>query len=201
MTEILKAIIADQAMYIGRSLRMRHNGLVFLAVLSGWSCQVQAEGVPIITTDPTKAQQPLPNPSFNDQKKKDTGFVLPKVQSVEGQLVPNGNIIKINKIAIEGNTVFTTPELDKVVAEFLSRQLRASDIEAIRRKLTQYYIDHGYVNSGAVLQSQSLADGILKLKVIEGRLTQVRQTGQERLREGYIGGRLLAGSGDTLNVE
>jgi hemolysin activation/secretion protein len=199
MIEILKTIVTDQALYIGRSLKMRHNGLIFLAICSGWSCQVQAEDAPL-TTDPTRAQQPLPNPSFSDQKKKGPGFVLPKVQPAEAQVVPKGNLIKINKVVIEGNTVFTTSELDKVVAEYLNRQLRASDIEAIRRQLTQYYTDHGYVNSGAVLQSQSLADGILKIKVIEGRLTKVRQTGQERLREGYIGGRLMAGSGDTLNV-
>ncbi|MCX7102504.1 MAG: hypothetical protein NTX38_13725, partial [Methylobacter sp.] len=199
MIQIFKASVTAQITSVGRSIGIRHTGFIVLAALSGLSSQAMAEDIPFSTQDPTRAQQPLPNPSFNDQKKKGSSFVLPKVLAAEAQ-ASKGNLIKINKIAFEGNTVFTTEELEKNTADFLNRQLRASDIEAIRRQLSQFYIDHGYINSGAVLQSQSMADGVLKIKIIEGKLTKVRQTGQERLREGYIADRLIAGSGEPLNV-
>jgi hemolysin activation/secretion protein len=160
---------------------------------------VHAQALPAVTPDRTKAQQPIVSPSLKNEKKTEK-LDLPKVQS-DIDTAPGSGSIYLKKIVFEGGSVFPSAELEKLTADYLNRWVRAADIEAIRRKVSQYYIDHGYINSGAILESQSLADGALKLKLIEGKLTEVRQTGQERLQESYIRDRLLVGSGDPLNVE
>ncbi len=160
---------------------------------------IYAQALPAITPDRTKAQQPIVSPPLKNEHKTES-LGLPKIRT-DIDTAPGSGSIYLSKIVFEGGSVFTPNELEELTAEYLNRSVRAADIEAIRRKVSQYYIDHGYINSGAILESQSLADGVLKLKLIEGKLTEVRQTGQERLQESYIRDRLLVGSGDPLNVK
>jgi len=97
-------------------------------------------------------------------KKKTEKLDLPKVQP-DIDTAPGSGSIYLKKIVFEGGSVFPSAELEKLTADYLNRWVRAADIEAIRRKVSQYYIDHGYINSGAILESQSLADGALKVNI------------------------------------
>jgi hemolysin activation/secretion protein len=158
-----------------------------------------AANLPLISSDPTKSQ-PVESYRFNDKTKPQQKFELPKLPKDTDTVKISGSVM-VNQVFFSGNTVFSNQELAGVVADYIGRDLRAADIEALRRKISQYYIDHGYINSGAVLKSQSLADGALTVDIIEGKLTDVRQSGQEGLPEDYIKDRLIAGSGEPLNVK
>ncbi len=163
-------------------------------------CQaVYADDMPAISNDPTKVN-PIVEPPLRNKSQQDQGFSLPPV-SKQSELEQKGGVVEITQVVFEGNKVFGDEELQEVVAPFLNRKLRASDLEAMRRKVSQFYIDHGYITSGALLVSQSLATGVLHLNIVESRLTDVKQTGQERLQEDYIRDRLMMGSGDPLNVK
>ncbi|MGR8928989.1 MAG: ShlB/FhaC/HecB family hemolysin secretion/activation protein [Gammaproteobacteria bacterium] len=165
------------------------------AIFNGFSSQSAAE-----VLDPTRAQKLIQEPAGLDEAKRPGTFDLPPVPKPR-DISPTGEVVVIKQVRVTGNTVFSQEELETTTKEFLNREIRASDIEMIRRKVSQYYADHGYINSGAVLESQSLADGVLDLKIIEGRLTEVRQRGQERLQDSYIRDRLIVGSGDPLNLK
>ena len=164
------------------------------------SCQpvLYAQDIPVISNDPSKAQQATPLPEVLPNTKKDSLDVPEQAQPIETP--KSGATVEINQINFEGNTVFETAELENLVSGYLHRPISASDLESIRLKVSQYYVDHGYVNSGAQLVSQSVADGVLRLKIVEGRLVEVRQSGQGRLREEYISDRLILGSGEPLNA-
>ena len=71
----------------------------------------------------------------------------------------------------------------------------------MRQKLTQLYIDAGYINSGAVITEDAFKNGILRIKMIEGRLDEIHIKGQGRLREGYIKNRLQDDSNQPLNLQ
>ena len=159
-----------------------------------------ADTAPVITYDPTKAQQPSQVQQLQPlPAKKGDGFELPPVPKpkVMGQ---SDKTISVKQIQFEGNSVFTAQELSAIAQPYLNRQLSATDIEELRRQTTLFYVNKGYVNSGAVINSQSVAGGVLKLTIIEGKLTDIKQSGLGRLRESYIRDRLLLGSGEPLNV-
>lgn len=192
---------SNDAVTTVRDVKSSHSSSILTLALLVSSFDLMAENgvnaMPAISNDPTKLQQVIPEvlkPSTQGHE-----LDLPVIQK-QNELEKSGDAIELKQVVFTGNTVFDSEELDIVVEGFLNKKIRASDVEAIRRKVTQYYIDHGYVNSGAILKSQSVADGILKLTIIEGKLTEVRQSGQERLREGYIADRLIVGSGEPLNV-
>lgn len=167
--------------------------------LLGLSVPVLAKDMTSTTLDPTRAQQVIQDSDMPAGSEKPGKFDLPPLEK-QDDVISRGNSIVIKQVLFTGNTVFSQQELEAVTQEYLNREIHASDVESIRRKISQHYADQGYINSGAVLESQSLTSGVLTLKIIEGKLVDVRQTGQGRLQEFYIRDRLIAGSGEPMNI-
>ncbi|ODS24432.1 hypothetical protein AB835_03800 [Candidatus Endobugula sertula] len=96
----------------------------------------------------------------------------------------------VETIVLEGHTVFSDAQLAPLITPYQQRQLSADDLHQLTQALTAFYIHHGYINSGVVIDPQSLNDGVLRLRAIEGRLTALTIEGNGRLRAGYIGQRI-----------
>jgi hemolysin activation/secretion protein len=110
--------------------------------------------------------------------------------------------VPVDTIEVQGNTVFSTAELRQaVVSRYEGRALGVDDIEALRRELTEYYVTRRYLNSGAIIPDQDLADGRLTVRIIEGRLTEVRVTGLVRLAPEYVERRIALDAEGPLNAE
>ena len=72
---------------------------------------------------------------------------------------------------------------------------------AFATELTRLYVDRGYINSGATIPDQQVVDGIVTIRIIEGELTRVEVTGNERLSSGYLTGRVgVEEIGKPLNL-
>jgi len=154
----------------------------------------------VIVNDPTRpSQKQLNTPEFRDQKASDS-FVLPPAPKKPLPSAKEGHLL-LKKVGFTGNTVFSNEELQKVSQPFLNRSITARELEELRSLITAIYIDAGYINSGVIIPAQSVASGELQVKIIEGKLTEIRLEGTERLREAYIRDRLLIGAGTPLNFK
>jgi hemolysin activation/secretion protein len=111
-----------------------------------------------------------------------------------------GPQIFIREIRLTGNAVFTNAQLGEVTRPYTNRYLTSEDLEALRQALTVFYIQRGYLNSGAVIPDQKVRDGVVELRIVEGRLTQIAVTGNERLSTDYLTDRLALGAGPPFNV-
>lgn len=146
------------------------------------------------------SSRPLPPPQLNpDEKKED--FSLPKVPVPSTQSPSTENrIFSLAKIEVEGNTVLPENKLREEIKPYEGRSINVAEIEELRQKLTQLYIDAGYINSGAVIPEDAINNGTLRINIIEGRLDEIHIKGQERLREGYIKNRLQYDPDKPLNL-
>ena len=106
-----------------------------------------------------------------------------------GQLSTLGRM-RVDRFIYQGATIFSSAELDRVVAPFLHRRITADELQQARRRLTQWYIQHGYINSGVEIPDQVIEHHTIRLKVTEGRLTYIKLHGNRHLRDRYILGRL-----------
>lgn len=199
MSTTRKNLFASRQVRLDKPKHLFSDLSIVAALLVCVSNQTAAQAITSISVDPTRAQKAIPEPSRLNEEKKAQKFEVPALPQ-QDVIPPTAETVIINRVLCVGNTVLSQEELEATTREFLNRKIHAGDIEAIRRTVSQYYADRGYINSGAVLESQSLADGVLVLKIIEGKLTEVRQRGHERLPEAYIRDRLLIGSGEPLNI-
>lgn len=106
----------------------------------------------------------------------------------------------IKQIIIDGNSVFPEQDLHSLTQSYRQRDVSIAELEELRQKLTRYYIDHGYVNSGAIIAADAFKNGELRILIVEGRLDQVRVKGLDGLREGYVINRLSDGPGAPFNL-
>lgn len=116
----------------------------------------------------------------------------------KGALTPRSVFVK--EVRITGSTVFTPQELAQVTAPYTNRKLATEDLEDLRVKLTEHYIKHGYVTSGAIIPDQAVAEGIVTLQVIEGKLSRIDVEGNEWFRSGFLRDRVALGEGPPVNI-
>ena len=122
----------------------------------------------------------------------------PPPKPVEKERV--GPKVFIREIELQGNTVFGKDELAEIIARYEKRAITNDELQELRHALTLYYVDRGYINSGAVIPDQQITDGVVKIQIVEGRLTDILLEGNERLRSKYITDRLNLGTGPPLNI-
>lgn len=102
-------------------------------------------------------------------------------------------------IAFEGMTAVTRDAFDDIVAPYIGRCLTLKDVDDIVRAVTNRYVDLGYVTTRVYIPSQDVANGTLRLVVVEGVLERLNMDGvgpdDHRLAMAFPGL-----EGDVLNL-
>jgi hemolysin activation/secretion protein len=108
--------------------------------------------------------------------------------------------IFVRKIMVTGSTVFSEQEIAALTTPYENRTITMEDMETLRRALTILYINKGYVNSGAVIPDQTVADGVITLQIIEGKLTHIDVEGNKWFGEAFLRDRIAMGAGTPVNI-
>lgn len=106
----------------------------------------------------------------------------------------------VSRFRFDGNTAFSAEILAKITAPYTNREITSEELEDARRAVTLFYINHGYINSGAIIPDQTPANGVITMRVIEGVLSKTNLHGNKWLRDDYIAGRLQRWSGPPLDM-
>lgn len=100
-------------------------------------------------------------------------------------------VLVLRDLRFEGGDGLPLDRLAPVYAPSLGRKVSLADLEWLRHAMTRVLVDAGYLNSGVVLApEQVVRDGVVVFRVIAGRLSEVRVSGNGRLYAGYISRRL-----------
>lgn len=116
--------------------------------------------------------------------------------------------IKVSGFRFVGNTVFSNQRLLVAISKTyeqakinLDRPLSFTDLNEARQAITKLYIDQGYITSGAYIPAQSISDGVVEIRILEGRLGELTvDVNQGRLRPGYVRSRIQRASSGVLNL-
>jgi len=91
--------------------------------------------------------------------------------------------VTLREIQVDGATVFTPAQLRAQTDGYLNREISGADIFGLAQALTAYYRNAGYFLSLVIVPPQTLTDGRLTLRVIEGYVHEVFLEGDERVRK------------------
>jgi len=109
-------------------------------------------------------------------------------------------IIKVKAFKFEGNTAFSQAELAEVTKFLLNRPLSFAELLQARSKITQYYQKAGYTTSGAYIPPQTITNGIVTIRIVEGKVEKINVQVDGRLSPDYIRERLAIATQTPLNV-
>lgn len=147
---------------------------------------------------PSEQRPSLPE---NVPRHSPDGFVLPPVREETPLIVKDTRTFFLKRIDVQGNTVIPEEQIRLLTKPLVERDVSVMELEELRQKITQLYIDRGYINSGAIIPKDAVRAGVLRIEMIEGRLDEVKVNGQGRLRPGYIQNRLQGDSDKPLNLK
>ena len=114
--------------------------------------------------------------------------------------LPGDGRFLLKGIRLVGNSVLGRADIARAAAPFIGHLVGLQDIEQIRRQITLLYVNRGYINSGVIIPDQTVADGLLTLRAIEGRLTDIKMTGNRHYRSSYLADRLRRGISVPFNI-
>ena len=83
------------------------------------------------------------------------------------------------EFAVEGNSVLAAIEIERAVYPSLGPGKTAADVEKARAALEAAYQQSGYLSVSVVVPEQSVADGIIRLQVIEGQVERLKVSGNK----------------------
>jgi hemolysin activation/secretion protein len=147
------------------------------------------------------AQERPALPPFEEPAGKRPEIELPELPELRGPELPAGGPrLLARAFEVEGSTVFGPADFEPVLEPWIGRELRSEDLVAIRDAITQLYVEHGYVNSGAVIPDQDPADGVIRIRVAEGRLSEIRIDGARHYRPSRLESRIALGARTPLDV-
>ncbi|MEG4997950.1 ShlB/FhaC/HecB family hemolysin secretion/activation protein [Microcoleus sp. B4-D4] len=110
--------------------------------------------------------------------------------------------IRVERFEFEGNTAFSDRELAEVTQQFAGREITFAELIAAEAAVTQKYVAAGYINSGAVIpanQSFPREGGVVKIRIVEGGLDEIKIAGNRRLNSSYVRSRLERATRRPLN--
>lgn len=81
------------------------------------------------------------------------------------------------EFAVDGNSVLAEIEIERAVYPWLGPGKSVADVEKARAALEAAYQQNGYLSVAVALPEQSVAGGIIRLQVIEGKIERLKVSG------------------------
>ncbi|MEH2109779.1 ShlB/FhaC/HecB family hemolysin secretion/activation protein [Nostoc sp.] len=145
---------------------------------------------------------PLPSPEVPQPLPPPAKLFPPSVPTPPPEEPLPGNFpqnIVVERFEVIGSTVFSPEELAKATAEFTKRPISLTEVYQARSKITDLYVQNGYITSGAYIPPQTIQSGVVKIQVVEGKLEDILVTGTRRLNPNYVRSRLAIATSPPLN--
>lgn len=148
---------------------------------------------------PKEPSPPLPTPQPNPASPLELSPPAPS-EPTEQPGIP-GNIT-VEQFEFEGNTAFSDEDLAAIVAPFTRRPIAFSELLQVEAIVTKRYTEAGFINSGAVIEANQVLNrnaAVIKVRIIEGGLEEIKIVGTKRLNSSYVRSRLKLATARPLN--
>lgn len=108
---------------------------------------------------------------------------------------------ELKRVEHNPSELLSPEEIDSVTQDYLGRQITLKELREMTERLTALYKEKGYMTCGAVLPPQRIHEGVVEIRLIEGRTGKVSVTGNRHTKRGYITGRLGLKPGEIANTD
>jgi len=143
-------------------------------------------GAAFAQTTPPDAGQTL-----RDNRQQAT---LPRPATIPSLTVPDetdpaadpSQRLTVSAIRIEGNTHMPTQVLMALVADLQGKEQPLGELRAGVRRITDHYRTNGYIVARAYIPAQTIDNGVVVVRVLEGELASVTVDNHSHVRDSYL---------------
>ena len=120
--------------------------------------------------DPSRIEQQITPP---DPSGRPADISIPAPEGVTAPAGADEQRFQLDKLIIEGATVFSEEELRATYESSLGQEISLADLYDIARQITQKYRSDGYILSVALVPEQVVEDGTARIQVVEGYIESI----------------------------
>lgn len=190
----------EQRVATRRKLRLSGIGKasvvgVFVVLQSGVSAIAQTVS-PTTTIDQLNAQRLQELAEMPRQ----SGPVVISPDAAAGQIVEAGGpTVFLADVLFSPTSAFLSEEdLDGIVADYVANRVDFSQIQRLVQDVNDLYTRKGVVTASAVLPPQTLSDGILKVRLVEGTLSTFAISGNNKIPDSFVLDRVRLTTGNNI---
>ncbi len=103
---------------------------------------------------------------------------------------PSAPRFTVNAFSFVGATIYTQQQLKQLTERFIDLELNLYDLDRAADTVTRLYRETGYPIARAIIPAQKVENGIVRIEVIEGRISTVSIVGNNRYSEQLIASRI-----------
>jgi len=104
----------------------------------------------------------------------------------EKLILPSGVSLLVERVQFEGNVAVSSDEIRKRIQEFSGKKLSISEIYEMCRIIDRHYAEKGYFLARSYPPPQDVRDGVLVIKILEGKIGTIRIEGNKHYSTKFI---------------
>ncbi len=111
-----------------------------------------------------------------------------------------GTAFLLHQIVTEASEILASEEIRSVSSRYEEKQVTIADLNQVVNELNRLYEKKGYTTARAVLPPQQVRDGVVRIRLVEGRVGKIVINANTRTRKTYFGKRIRLNAGDLIQV-
>ncbi len=116
------------------------------------------------------------------------------------KVAPGGPTFVLKQVVFPSSALLSAEELQALAAPLIGQKVDLATLYGLVAQINARYEAKGFPNASAVLPPQHVADGIIHIELIEGRLGKVSVEGNTYIPPSFVLDRLPLPAGEVLNV-
>lgn len=118
----------------------------------------------------------------------------------DGSLPETQNVFELEAIRFNDSAFIDSDTLNDIASKYISRPVRFADLNEMIGEINAIYAQRGIVSARALIPAQTIDNGVLVVRLVEGRLGQLEIEGNAATRDGFIASRLPLSRGEVVDV-
>ena len=92
-----------------------------------------------------------------------------------------------------------SPEIRSITQAVEGQSTTLTEIQNIANKITQLYLNRGYITSRGILIDQTVVDGVVVIQIVEGGVEEIQVSGVKAINPDYVKSRIQLAQLSPLN--
>ena len=189
---------------------MRKSNLVYLAIVLGLLAEGHAAAAVISAgsldagAQMERDRRAIERERVMEQIAEDEAAKKNKVEQGEKPAAEEAGAelsFALQQVIWNPSEILTKDQIQAVTASYIGKQVTLKDLREMAEKVTNLYRDKSYMTCGAVLPPQRIHDGVVEIRLIEGKTGTVNLTGNRYTKTGYIMNRIGLKPREIANTE
>ena len=107
----------------------------------------------------------------------------------------------LKEVKVTGSTIFKPQDFKAIYEPYLNKKVTFQDMDAVSKKIESKYKEKGYFTTTVYIPEQEIKDGIIEIRIAEGKMGQLNVEGNKWFSADFIKKFIHVKKNEILNIK